>query len=316
MKIAIVGAGAMGSLIGGLLAKNGEKIAFLDAWEDNINTINDNGLYMEVSGQEGEYIKIPKATTDPKNIGPVDAIIFLVKGTTTIETIKKIKPMLKDDTLILTLQNGLGNPQKIAEIVGEDSVAYGVIDFSSVMIGPGKIRYQLADSLIYGKKLNDSPNNNFNQLVEKINDSGIDLRITDEADEKIWSKLVINGVYNGLCAILGITMGEILNVEEGQAIMKDVTKEIVEVANAKGIGLDFEKSWEHVVDLGEKVSNHYPSLSQDVARKVPTEIDSLNGAIVEEGKLNKVPTPYNDAIYKILRTIEETYSVGKEFVIK
>lgn len=316
MKIAIVGAGAMGSLIGGLLAKNGESLYFLDSWQDNINAINENGLYMEVTGEEGEYVNITQGSTVPSEIGPVDAIIFLVKGTNTIPMMKDIAPMLKDNTLVLTLQNGLGNPEKIATIIDENNVAYGVIDFSSVMLGPGKIRYQLADSLIYGKTLTEKENPIFVELVAKMNDAGINFKITDEADEKIWSKLIINGVYNGLCGIIGIQMGELLGVEEGQGIMKEVTKEIVDVANAKGIKLDFDESWEHVVDLGEKVANHYPSLSQDVARKVFTEIDSLNGAVAREGKKVNIPTPYNDAIYKILRTIEENYETGKEFIIK
>lgn len=315
MKIAIVGAGAMGSLIGGLLAKNGESLYFLDSWQDNIDEINKNGLYMEVSGEEGEYVNIAQCSTDPKEIGPVDAIIFLVKGTNTISMMNDISPMLKDNTLVLTLQNGLGNPEKIATIIDEENVAYGVIDFSSVMLGPGRIRYQLADSLIYGKTLNNKQNIIFEDLVSKMNDAGINFKITDEADEKIWSKLVINGVYNALCGVVGVQMGELMDVEEGQAIMKDVTKEIVDVANAKGINLDFEDSWNHVITLGKKVSNHYPSLSQDVARKVYTEIDSLNGAIASEGRKVNVPTPYNDSIYKILRTIEETYDVGKEFNI-
>lgn len=317
MKIGMVGVGAIGGLIGGLLAENGNDVTFVDPWQDHVDAINENGLYMEVSGEEdsGRYVPVTKATTDPKEAGVMDAIIFLVKGSKTLDTIEEIKPMIGDDTIVVTLQNGIGNPEKIASVIGEDNVGYGVIEFSSVLMGPGKIRYELADGIIFGKQLSDNENPNFTELVERFNKSEMDFRVTDEADEKIWSKLVINGNYNVLCGITGIKMGELLGTEEGKDLMANITKEIVDIANAKNIPLDYEAELHHLEDLGTKVANHYPSLAQDVARQVVTEVVSINGAIVEEGKRVGVAAPYNEAVYKIMRVIEQNYDVGKEFNI-
>lgn len=315
MKIAMVGCGAMGSLIGGLIAKSGADVTFVDPWQAHVDTINEKGLLMEEPGQEGVFVKV-KATTDYDSVGVVDAIIFLVKGTKTVETIQKASSMINDETIVMTLQNGLGNTDKIAEFVKEENVAFGVIDFSSVMIGPGHISYQLADAKIACNTHSGKDNAKFTELLEVMNDAGIKAYKSEDANYRVWNKLVINANYNVLCGILGIRMGELMDTEEGWKLMQGITKELVEVANKKGINLKYDECIDHVRELGEKVSLHYPSLSQDVARKVATEIDFLNGAIVREGKKVGVPTPVNETVYNLMKVIEQTYEVGKEFIIK
>src|SRR5699024_1786102 len=114
--------------------------------------------------------------------------------------------------------------------------------------------------------------------------------------------------------ILGVNMGTLIDQEYSWNLMKGITKELVEVANKKGIGLDYDESIAHIKDLGEKVRPHYPSLAQDVARKVATEIDALNGAIVREGEKVGIATPYNEVVYNLLKVVENTYESGKEFI--
>lgn len=316
MKIAMVGCGAMGSLIGGLLAKVNPDIIFIDPWKLHVDTINEKGIYMEnAQTKEGEYVKV-KATTEYDNVGVVDAIIFLVKGTKTEETIRQALPLIGEETIVLTLQNGLGNTDKIAEVVNEENVAFGVIDFSAVLEGPGHISYQLADAKIACNTYTGKDNPKFNELIKLMNEAGINAYVSEDANYRVWNKLVINANYNVLCGIVGIKMGELMDVEEGWKLMEGITKELVEVANKKGINLNYDDCIAHVKDLGEKVRLHYPSLSQDVARKVPTEIDFLNGAIVREGKKVGVPTPINETLYNLMKVIEANYEVGKQFVIQ
>lgn len=314
MKIAIMGAGAMGSLIGGLLAENNEDVIFVDPWEEHVNSINENGLSMQVTGEEKRYVEV-KATTDPSDVGIVDAMIFLVKGTKTEETIKEALPMIGEETVVLTLQNGIGNADKIAEIIDASQVSFGVIEFSSVLIGPGAIRYELADGQIFAKTLTGKENEKLEELMNRMNTSGLRASISEDVDFRVWDKLIINANYNTLCSITGLTMGELMAQECGMKLMKNITRELVDVANKKGIGLEFESGMEHIKDLGVKVSNHYPSMAQDVARKVPTEIDFINGAIVREGKKVNVPTPVNETIVNLIKVIENTYDQGKEFTI-
>ncbi len=315
MKIAIVGSGAMGSLIGGFLAKENKDVILIDSWKEHVEAMNEKGLSMQETNKEEEIVKV-KATINPKDAGIVDVIVFLVKGTKTDETMEKILPIMDDNTIVVTLQNGLGNGDKIAKYINEDNVGFGVIDFSAVLAGPGKITYQLADAEIACNTHNGKKNDRFTDFIKVLNDIGINAYISEDANYRIWNKLVINANYNVLCGILGINMGQLIDQKESWKLIKGITRELVEVANRKGISLDYEKSIAHVKELGEKVRPHYPSLSQDVARKVPTEIDALNGAIVREGKEVGVETPYNEVVYKLMKIIESTYDVGKEFNIK
>lgn len=315
MKIAIVGCGAMGSLIGGLLVKSNEDVVFIDPWQEHVDKLNKRGLLMEEPGGASEVVRV-NATTDPSTVGLVDAVIFLVKGTRTEETIQNISSMVGEDTIIATFQNGIGNTDKIAEYVNEDNVAFGVIDFSAVLVGPGHINYQLADAEIACNTHNGKENTKFNDFVKIMNNAGINAYISEDANYRIWNKLVINANYNVLCGIAGIRMGELIDQNESWNLMQGITRELVDVANRKGIKLCYDESIKHVKELGEKVRFHYPSLSQDVARMVPTEIDYLNGAVVREGKKLGMATPYNEVVYNLMKVIERTYDVGKEFVIR
>lgn len=315
MKIAVVGSGAMGSLIGGILVENNKDVIFIDPWKDHVDAMNEKGLTMKEAGQEKENIKV-KATINPKDAGIVDVVVFLVKGPKTVEAIKEVLPIINDKTLVVSFQNGLGNGEKLSEFINKDNIGFGVIDFSAVLAGPGKITYQLADAEIACNTYTGKENIIFNEFIKIMNDSGINAYICDDSDYRIWNKLVINANYNILCGILGINMGNLIDQEYGWALMRGITREIVELANKKGIKLDYEESMTHLRELGGKVREHYPSLSQDVARKVETEVEALNGAVVEEGKKMGIKTPYNEVVYNLMKIIENTYEVGKEFNIK
>ena len=315
MKIAVVGSGAMGSLMGALLVKNNEDVTFFDPWVENVDALNEEGLLMEESSGKSELIKV-NATTDAESVGVVDVIIFLVKGPKTVEIIQEVSSMIDENTIVTTFQNGIGNTEKLAEYVNGDNVSFGVIDFSAVLVGPGHINYQLADAKIACGTYTGEENPKFNDFIKLMNDAGIKASISDNAEYGVWNKLVINANYNVLCGIAGIRMGALIDQDESWVLIEGMTKELVEVANKKGIDLNYDECMEHVKELGEKVRYHYPSLAQDVARKVPTEIDAINGAIVREGKKVGVATPYNEVVFNLMKIIEGTYDVGKEFIIK
>lgn len=314
MKFVIMGSGAMGSLIGGLLANNGVDVTFVDPWEEHVNAINKNGLVMKVIGEKEETINA-KATTNPGDVGIVDAVIFLAKGVDTERIIKESLTMIGKDTVVLTLQNGLGNVEKIAEVVDVSQVAFGVIEFSSILESPGIIRYELANGEIYTNTANGEKNAKFEQIIDIMSKSGLNATVSEHAEKRVWDKLVINANYNVLCAITGLKIGALMGQEAGVQLMEGITKELVEVANKKNIALNYEECMDHLLVLGKQVSNHYPSMAQHVARKALTEIDFINGAVVREGKKVNIPTPVNETLVKILKVVENTYGEGKEFSI-
>lgn len=314
MKFVIMGSGAMGSLIGGLLASNGVDVTFVDPWEEHVNAINKNGLVMKVIDEKEEIINA-KATTNPEDVGIVDAVIFLAKGVDTERVIKESLTMIGKDTVVLTLQNGLGNVEKIAEVVDISQVAFGVIEFSSILESPGIIRYELANGEIYTNTANGEKNAKFEQIIDIMSKSGLNATVSEHAEKRVWDKLVINANYNVLCATTGLKIGTLMGQEAGVQLMEGITKELVEVANKKNIALNYEECMDHLLVLGKKVSNHYPSMAQHVARKALTEIDFINGAVVREGKKVNIPTPVNETLVKILKVVENTYGEGKEFSI-
>src|SRR5699024_8499226 len=197
MKIAIVGAGAMGSLIGGLLVRNNQDVVFIDPWQEHVDTMNEKGLLMAETGKEEKYVKV-KATTDAGTVKDIDVVVFLVKGTKTDETMEEIKSIMNDDTVVVTFQNGIGNTDRIAGYMNEDNVAFGVIDFSAVLAGPGHITYQLADAKIACNTHNGKKNDKFSKFIEVMKDTGINAYISEDANYGIWNKLVINANYNVL----------------------------------------------------------------------------------------------------------------------
>jgi len=307
MRIAVLGAGAMGSLFGGLLAQAGEDVTLVDVWEDHIKAIKENGLTMICDGVE-ENVKI-NAETSPAQVGPVDLVIFLVKGTHTEQAIKNATPMIEPDTRVLTLQNGLGNAEKIADVVGEDKVLFGVIDFASVLLGPGRISSELAKRTIHFKPLNNIVDDKVKQVEQVFRNARINAEISLEVERDIWRKLVINCNLNALCTVCRIRTGTLLDQGEiTQSLFKDITKEIVTVAGAKGINLDFEECMDFLNDLSSKVRGHYPSMTQDLMKKRKTEIEFINGSVVREGKKHGVATPVNETLCRLITILHNTYS--------
>ena len=306
MKVAIMGAGAMGSLIGGLLGKAGVDVTLVDVWEDHIKAIKEKGLIMNCDGVE--YNVKVNAETSPVNVGPVDLVIFLVKGTNTDQAIKDSAPMIAENTRVLTLQNGLGNPEKIAAVIGEEKVLFGVIDFASVLQGPGRISAELAKKTIHFKPLNNVIDDRVKQVEQVLQKAGINTDVDLEVERDIWRKLVINSNVNALASICRVRTGTLLDQGEvTQSLFRDITSEIVNVANAIWIDLELEECLQFLNDLLNSVRGHYPSMTQDIMKKRLTEIDFINGGVVKEGKKVGVPTPVNETLYRLITIIHNTY---------
>lgn len=310
MKFAIMGAGAMGCLVGGLLAKNNEDVILIDVWKEHVDAINKNGLFMEEVGKKKENIKI-KATCDVNTVGVVDVIIFLVKGTVTESAIKQCKPMIDKNTMVITLQNGLGNSEKISSVVDKTQVAYGVMEFSAVMKGPGVITYELAKGNVFMGLEDEKEKNKLKDISLVFQKAGINAVVSDDAEERVWKKLVINSGFNPICAITALSIGSLMKEQEYIKLLEQVTSEVVTVANKKGIKLNYDDEIENLKSLGEMVKEHYPSMAQDVAHKKLTEIDFINGAVVREGNKLGVETPVNTTLVRLVKIIENTYENNK-----
>ena len=305
MKIAIVGAGAMGSLFGGLLSESGNEVYLLDIWKEHIETINKKGLWIE--GLSGDrFIKI-KAVTEPKEIGGTsDLIIIFVKSYHTESAAKNISSLVGGNTTILTLQNGLGNFEILSNIFSSEKVITGTTSYGATMLGPGRVRHAGIGPTAIGE-LNGKITNRIEKVSQLLTQAGIKTETSDNVIGLVWSKLLINVGINTLGVLLRVRNGELIKGKYSPKLQVALVEEAMEVAKKKGIKLIHQDMVKEVALICEKTNANVNSMLQDVLKKRRTEIDFINGAIVREGKKLNISTPVNQVITNLIKAIEEAY---------
>lgn len=307
MKIAVIGAGAMGSLFGGLLASESE-VCLYSTNVKYVEAVNANGLIM-TQGDKKNVVKT-RATNDPAQIGEVDVAIIYVKYTGTRKAMQDaLVSCVGKDTLVVTLQNGIGNVDIIKEFVPEDQIVYGLSTLTSDVKAPGHIEMTTLKKVGTSMwPLNGIVTPKLTELVDLMNKAGLNADISNEVDKKIWYKLMVNACENTLCAILKVNVSDLMiNTPESYEIGKQVVYEVSDVARAKGINISREAALKHVMDVTYSVPGHVPSMVVDVMNKKKTEIGCINEAIANEGKKLGIPTPMVETIARLIRAIEANY---------
>ncbi len=302
MKISIIGSGAMGSLFGGKLAKSGEDVVLYDVNEAHINRVNEKGLSIHSTATGETLVVHPKATKDPEETRGSDVFIIFVKSTITELAAKQFSPLAGDDSIVITLQNGLGNEEIIRNIFGKERVAAGVTSQGATFIGPGEINH--AGNGPTHLCMADKHNEKLKPFVEALNKAGFEADIEDNIEDLVWSKLIINVGINALTAITNLENGRLLEFQDIKDIMNDLVAEGVAVAGRKGVTLTFPDPLQTVFDVAEKTAKNRSSMLQDFDRGNRTEIDFINGAIVKEGTKLGIKTPVNKTIVGLIRTME------------
>jgi 2-dehydropantoate 2-reductase len=307
MKIAVIGgAGAMGGVVGGQLALAGSDVTLIDVSQPAVDTINANGLHLD-DKKAGESHQIPiKATTNPADVGPVDLILVFVKCYHTESAIRSVAPLMGDQTLILSLQNGWGNGPRIAGILGEERLLLGVTYHSGTLVAPGHVMHTGKGATYIGE-LNGQISQRLQDITALFNSAGLETTPSDNIRLTIWSKLALNVCTLPTASLLLFTADE-LNKHDGSLdLMRALLHEVVAVANAQDIALDFDERWEAITDLLSRAIGAKASMLQDVENRRRTEIVVINGAIVEAGQRRNVPTPYNDSMVWLIKALEETF---------
>ena len=305
MKIAIIGAGAMGSLFGGLLCKSGNEVWFIDVWQEHVNAIRERGLKM--CGEGGDFIVTPRATTQAREAGRVDLIVLFVKGFHTESAMQNVLDLIDEKTLVLTLQNGLGNVEIIKNFILREQILFGMTTLTSDLMGPGEIFMSFAgegETSIQpaGERWDEA-----NAVAEVFNKAALHTVVAENVKQHIWEKLVVNCNYNTYCALLGLSVGQLVNCPASRSLLETTTLEISAVASAAGFDLPYERAWKHLMEVGEEARAHYPSMVMDIRNQRQTEIDFLNGAVAREGKRYGVPTPVNETAVSLIKILESTY---------
>ncbi len=300
MRICIIGAGSMGCLYGALLARSGEKVVLFDKWREHVNAIRQNGLHM--TGITGDFtIEIP-ATSEAGEIGAADLCIVQTNTYATDDAAKIAAGVLNDEGYCLTLQNGVGNIEKLSAVLGRERVMGGLSYHSAALEGPGTVAHTHAGPTWLGE-LDKTRSARLDKLVEILSKAGFTPTVVDDIEGFIWGKFVHNSAINALCAITGIRVGEISMYGSADEFQSRILDEILAVLSAKNITIP-EPDPVGAIKAFCKVKFNRVSMLQHIERGQRSEIDSLNAVVVEEGRKLGIPTPYNEALTLMLRTVD------------
>lgn len=297
MRIAVIGAGAVGCYYGARLLQTGHDVTLIGR-QAHVDAINAKGLDSESPVFTG-FIPA-KAATLIADLASPDLVLFAVKSGDTDATAETLKPVLKPDTILLSLQNGVDNPQRLRAILSQPVIAAAVY-VAAEMPGPGHIKHNGRGELIIGA----SPESE--ALAKLLSDAGVPTTIADNIDAVQWSKLINNCAYNALSAVAGIAYGEMFKVAGVPDIVTDAVTECMAVARACGVALPADLL-DKTLGLAASMPLQQSSTSQDLARGKPSEIDFLNGFIVRKGAEHGIPTPTNHALQVMVKLIERSGS--------
>ena len=301
MKIAVIGAGAMGSVIGGLLAKAGNDVTLVDVWKEAVDAINAKGLRIN-----DEVVKV-RGTTEPGKLAPVDLVLVFVKCYHTEEAVRNALPLIGADTVVLSLQNGWGNGPRIAKIVGEEKLLIGVCYHSATVAGPGHVLH-VGKGMTFMGELNGKMSKRLTDIAETFQKAGIEVTPSQEVLKEIWSKLALNVCTLPTSALLRFYAPQLVQHEPMLDLMKELLQEVIAVARAQKIALDFNERWGAITGLLRRCApTAKSSMLQDVEKSRRTEIDVINGAIVEAGERLNIPVPYNRAMVAMVKSLEGTF---------
>ena len=309
LKVAVLGAGAMGCLFGGLLAEKGLNVTLIDVWKEHVEEINKNGLKMDGHGGD-RFIKIP-ATSDPSTIGKVDAVIVMCKATALEPALKSIKNIIRDKTVFMSFQNGIGHEAIIKSIVGDEKVIGGTTTQASNILGPGHIMNHAALPSWIGE-YDGGITDRITEIADTFTAHNLEMIAAEDVKKRKWMKLFALTAIGPLSAIFDLHHTDLYINNNANDISRSLGKEIIletrEVALADGVNVSEDECLFMFNKIVDSKQTNKSSMAFDVLYKRKTEIDFISGAVSIIGKKHGVKTPLNDLMYKMIKVKEGMYS--------
>ncbi|MDY6935035.1 MAG: 2-dehydropantoate 2-reductase [Spirochaetota bacterium] len=304
MRIAIVGPGAMGLLLSGLLHRAGAIVTIIDYCRERANQLNKNGVrWQGMDDEQILHLKVTVGMEDPLN---TDLVILCVKAYQTESAILELVQVNYQGP-ILTLQNGVGNVETILSHMPDAKIIAGITSEGATLIDIDHVRHAGKGETSFGSVKSDHPEDSFlNKLSKLFNDAGIKTGIASEVDNLIWGKLLINVGINALTAILRIRNGQLLEIQPVRDLMSDLVIEAYSVIEAKGVTLPYPDPVSRVEEVCRMTADNISSMHQDILRGSRTEIDYINQAIYSEGKSLGIPCPLNRTMALLIQGLEHS----------
>jgi 2-dehydropantoate 2-reductase len=300
MRIAIVGAGAMGGVVGFYLSAVAD-VVLVDPWEAHVAAINGQGLSCEREGEA--QLRPVRAVSDAALAGPCDAAIVLVKARQTPWAAAACRALLAPGAVAYTLQNGVGNREALAADLGEARVGQGVTALGATLLGPGRVRHAGMGPTTLGAA---PDRERAEALAALLTAAGLPAEVSDDVEALLWGKLLVNVGINALTALLRVPNGALAESAAARELMAAAVGEAAAVAAARGVRLPYDDPVAHVEAVARATGANRSSMLQDVLRGAATEVAAINGAVVREGQRLGVPTPLNAALAALVEALDAT----------
>ena len=307
-KVAVLGAGAMGCLFGGLLAEKGLDVVLIDVWKEHVDAINSKGLKMDGHGGD-RFIKI-KATTDPSTLKPVDAIIIMCKATALEKALNNSKNIIGKNTMLMSFQNGIGHEAIMQKIAGKDKVLGGTTTQASNILGPGHIKNHAALPSWIGE-YEGGMSERVKDIAETFTAYNLETIAAPDIKKRKWMKLFALTAIGPLSSIFDLHHTDLYISNKNQEVSRELGKKIIletrEVAKADGVDVSEDECLEMFNKIVDSKQTNKSSMCFDILNKRKTEIEFINGAVSKIGKSHGVKTPMNDLMYKMIMVKEGMY---------
>jgi len=295
-EIAVVGAGAIGCYFGAMLARAGMTVTLIGR-PGRVEAIRRDGLRF-LSGDREERVAVD-ATTDIAAIGTAGLVLFCVKSLDTDGAAAAMVPHLSSDALVLSLQNGVDNVERIQARI-KNNVIPVLVYAAATMPEPATVRHTGGGNLVIEKGCDD--------IAALFRAANVPIKVSDDIAAELWTKLVMNCSYNAVCALTGAPYGVMVANPEVRAVMIEAVNEVMALAKAKGIRLPDDIA-DTAIRLADVMPQTMSSTAQDLAKGRPTEIDHLNGYVMREGLRLGVPTPVNTTLHALTKLLEQSKRV-------
>lgn len=293
MKVAVMGAGAVGCYYGGMLARAGHEVVMIGR-PQHVDAFNNRGLRLEALSFD-ETIPV-KADTEAAIAAGADLVLFCVKSTDTEIAGEQLRQYLRPDTLVLTLQNGTDNADRLRTVI-EQPVAAAVVYVATGMAGPGHVKHHGRGELVI------EPSARSEEVARALIAAAVPTEVSDNVRGALWTKLIINCAYNALSAVTQLPYGKLVQGEGVLQVIRSLVDECLAVAKAEGVTVsdDIDAAVRKIADT---MPTQFSSTAQDLARGKASEIDHLNGFIVRRGEALGVATPVNRTVHALVKLVE------------
>jgi 2-dehydropantoate 2-reductase len=299
MRIAVVGAGGTGGYFGGLLARAGQDVAFI-ARGAHLEALRAQGLTVE-SRLAGTFTVPVQATDDPNEVAPVDLILFCVKTYDTDTAAESIRPLIRPETMLLSLQNGIDNEERIARVTGHASGIGAVAYVTSTIKAPAVVAQTSGPGKIIFGELSGGESSRTEQLRDVLQRAGIAVELHPDIRVVLWQKFLFICAFSGVTAVTRLPIGAVLADPVTHALFRGTLEEVEAVVRAGGIDLPADCVEQAMATAAAAEPSAHGSLYHDLAGGRRLELESLNGEVVRRGREHDVETPLNFTIYAALR---------------